>query len=96
MLSAANIGLATNVKRPSHKLLHRSLGPYKVVKVISDIAYKLNLPTTFKIHPVFHVSLLICYYASNPDIFPDQVIPPPPPTMIDTEPEYKVEAILDK
>src|ERR1035441_8398751 len=96
MLSAANIRLATNVKRPSHKLLHQSLGPYKVVKVISDVAYKLNLPATLKIHPVFHVSLLTRYHASDPDIFPNQVTPPPPPTVVNTKPEYEVEAILNK
>jgi Chromo (CHRromatin Organisation MOdifier) domain len=96
MLSAANIELATNVKRPSHKLLQRSLGPYEVIKVISDVAYKLNLPATLKIHPVFHVSLLTRYHASNPDIFPGRIAPPPPPTVVDTELEYEVETILDK
>ena len=28
--------------------------------------------------------------------FPDQITPPPSPTILDTEPEYEVETILDK
>ena len=96
MLSAANIKLATNTKRPSHKLLHRSLGPYKVIKIISEVAYKLDLPSSLKIHLVFHVSLLTQYHASDPGIFPDRTFPPPPPAILDTGPEYEVESILDK
>ena len=37
------------------------IGPLKITKVISDTAYKLTLPTTIKIHDVFHVSLLRPY-----------------------------------
>jgi hypothetical protein len=33
-------------------------GPYKSIKHICPIAYKLALPTAFKIHQVFHVSCL--------------------------------------
>jgi hypothetical protein len=58
MLSAAHIKLTTNAKRPSPKLLHKFVGPYKIIKVISPVAYKLDLPSTLAIHPIFHVSLL--------------------------------------
>ena len=47
-------------------------------------------------HPVFHVSVLTCYHASDPEVFPDRTIPPPPPTILDETPEYEVEAILNK
>jgi transposase InsO family protein len=45
-------------KRPSDKLDHKKLGPFKIKDKISDINYRLDLPKTMKIHPVFHISLL--------------------------------------
>ena len=96
MLSASNIKLATNAKQPSWKLLHKFLGPYKIIKVISEVAYKLDLPSTLSIHPVFHVSLLTWYHDSDPNMFSNCIVPPPPPVILDTGPEYEVEYILDK
>ena len=55
LLSAKNIRL----NRPSKKLDHRFLGPFRVVKPIGKQAYELELPERYsKLHPVFHVSLL--------------------------------------
>ena len=34
------------------------MGPFKIIDVIGQQAYKLSLPEEWKIHPVFHVSLL--------------------------------------
>ena len=44
--------------RYSKKLASKYYGPYKVLARIGTVAYKLQLPTSASIHPVFHVSLL--------------------------------------
>jgi hypothetical protein len=86
LLSSKNIPL----KHPgSHKLLPRWLGPFRVAKRISSVAYKLELPSTMsRLHPVFHVSLLKPYYSDGP------YQPPPPVLLQDGSEEFEVETIL--
>ena len=44
--------------RKNHKLSAKYYGPYKVVAIIGKVSYRLELPTTSRVHPVFHVSFL--------------------------------------
>lgn len=84
----------TNLKMlcPSRKLAPRFVGPFPVRRKINDVSFELTLPESFKIHPVFHVSLL---KPVVPDPFPDHRPGPPAPIIIDGDEEFEVEAVLD-
>jgi hypothetical protein len=63
-----------------------------VTKVISPVVFKLKLPTTWKIHDVFHASLLSPYKKTE-EHGPN--FEEPPPDLINGEHEYEVEQVLD-
>jgi len=47
--------LATRINQ---KLSVKFYGPFEVFEKIGEVAYRLKLPDTARIHPVFHMSLL--------------------------------------
>ncbi|KAL3675441.1 hypothetical protein R1sor_025389 [Riccia sorocarpa] len=79
----------------SRKLNPRYIGPFTIQQRIGAVAYKLELPSSMKIHPVFHVSLLRRYVPR-----PVELVAPNaarlPPALIDGEEEFEVERILQK
>ena len=44
--------------RSSQKLAFKYFGPYKVLQHVGSVAYRLELPPSSTVHPVFHVSQL--------------------------------------
>jgi hypothetical protein len=79
--------------RPTAKLDHKQIGPYTILEKVGSRAYKLDLPATVKLHPVFHISLL--EPTTNTEPIPGHNQPPPPPVIVDDHQEWEVEEILD-
>ena len=81
-----------NLKTIYHKkTAPKQEGPFEITEVIGPVTYHLKLPATWKIHDVFHATLLRQYrenevYSAN--------FPKPPPELVDGEEVYKVEGIL--
>ena len=48
-----------NIKMNYHKKIGpKREGPFEILKVLGLVIYQLKLPSTWKIHPVFHATLL--------------------------------------
>lgn len=83
---------AIRTTRPSQKLEHRRFGPYKILAKIGTSAYRLELPSTMKVHPVFHISRLT---PAKKDTIEGRTVPPPEPVVTEEGLEYEVEEVLD-
>ena len=90
-LSAANLSLPSTM---SKKLAAKYLGPFPVQQVVSPVAYKLRLPPSLKVHPVFHISLLQPWH-TQPEL-PHPVVLSRPPPVDAEEDRFYVEKLLDK
>ena len=86
-LKAKHLTLPYQTVKPAPK--HH--GPFRIVKQISPVAYKLKLPLAWMIHPVFHASLLTPYHKTTEHGANYQW---PPPEMINDQEEYEVEQVI--
>jgi hypothetical protein len=85
-------GKNLRINHPTAKLAPRRHGPFKINQVMSAVNYRLELPTQWSIHPVFHIDLLTPYKET---IMHGPNFTQPAPELIDGEEEYSVEKILD-
>ena len=81
---------ATNLKLPvpSRKLGPRFIGPFEIRRKINPVAFELALPESYRVHPVFHASLL---KPVVPDPFNGREELPPPPVEIEGEKEFELQ-----
>lgn len=87
-LSAKNI----KSQRPTGKLDYKKLGPFKIIGLVGSRAYRLDLPLSMRIHPVFHINLLEPYH---PDKIVGRQTKELPPVIVNGHQEYEVEYIVD-
>ena len=78
--------------RPARKLDYVRIGPFEITECINKVSYRVKLPKKYRIHDVFHISLLEPY---RKDPSQKRTKAPPPPIMINQEEEYVVERIFN-
>jgi hypothetical protein len=85
---------ATNLKttHPTAKLAPKWYGPFMIKKKVSDVIFQLELPHQWKIHNVFHASLLTLYIKTE---LHGPNYPEPPPDIVEGDPEFEVEQIVN-
>lgn len=57
-------------RRACHKMSFKYFGPFAITERIGQVAYRVALPETSTIHPVFHVSLLRKALKVTDQVFP--------------------------
>ena len=61
-MSTQNLKLPQGITK---KLSNKYTGPFKILEVITPVACKLELPSSWKIHSVFHISQLKKYVPNS-------------------------------
>jgi transposase InsO family protein len=76
-----------NQRRPHRKLADKYLGPFPIIDIIGGrhMAYKVNLPERFRIHPTFPVSFLEPWVGRDGEVPVEQNVAPTEGVFYDLE-----------
>lgn len=92
LLSTKNLKLKNDQNVVARqKLLPKFIGPYKILKCIGPVAYKLDLPGTTRIHSVFHVMNLRQFVPPLPGT---TLQPPCPLDWLDPDPLFTIDSLV--
>lgn len=80
-----------NVGGMYRKLRSMREGPFEVEEVLGPLTYRLHLPRRWKVHSVFHASLLSPFKQTAVH---GSAYAEPPPELVDGEEHWEPEAIL--
>ena len=83
-LKTNNLSLPASLTK---KLAPRWVGPFPILQVISKNSYRLQLPPSWRLHPVFNVNQLKPHSGGRPAV-------EPPVFTTEDGPEFEVESIL--
>jgi hypothetical protein len=85
---------AKNLKLPykTKKMAPRRQGPLEIEEEVGLRAYRLKLPEGWKVHPVFHISLLSQFKTTDTH---GPSFPEPPPEEVEGEEENEIEGIIN-
>jgi len=82
-----------NLKTIYHKKMKpKREGPFLITEVLGPVTYRLQLPNTWRIHNVFHATLLKPYKEN--EIYGEN-FNEPPPELLEGEEVYEIETILN-
>ena len=69
------------------------MGPFEILAHPGTHSITLRLPDSMRaVHLVFHISML---EPASPNTIPNHIQPPPPPVIVDGEPEFEISEVLD-
>uniref|UniRef100_A0A9J8BT73 Chromo domain-containing protein n=1 Tax=Cyprinus carpio carpio TaxID=630221 RepID=A0A9J8BT73_CYPCA len=83
------------LRLPCKKLSPRYVGPFKILRQITPVSFRLELPTNYRISPTFHVSLLKPAGGPGGELEEGARLQNPPPILVDGEEAYRVHKLLD-
>ncbi|KAJ5413808.1 gag/polymerase/env polyprotein [Penicillium cosmopolitanum] len=78
--------------RPNRKLSHQAYGPFEIIEKIGN-AWKLQLPDSMKVHPVFAPEKL--RHAAHSKPLTGQIPDAEPPVVVNDQEEFEVDEIED-
>ena len=80
-----------SIKGPTKKFAPKKVGPFEITKVMGPVTYQLKLPFQWRVHNVFHASLLSAYREND---FHGPNYLEPPPDILNGEEQWEVESIV--